>query len=327
MSMLIKKIKNKFLSFIGLELNCFYDYRLFKRFYTKNINLAESREKLEAWILQDKHRIEKAFTLPETRFGFGKDVIPRLIIALKKYKDNFGKDKIYYIGLGSLKAYSNYHNDNNEMLPTFYIDNISKLELTDMSNDWCGLSGYDDRKNNISDNDFSQFMRNRRSCRNFDNEKNNLITNEILENIVELSITSPSVCNRQHWRIHFFSEDKKNQVLNYQNGNAGFKENIPYIAVITSDIRAFYSIDERNQPYTDAGIFSMNVMYAMQYYGLASCPLNWCNSSILDKKFKKLKFIPDYEVVALVIAFGYPSSTALYAKSPRLSVENFYKIH
>lgn len=328
--LLMQRIKNKIVTLFSLERNSFYDYMLFKKFYTKKSRNAEGKEKLEAWILQDKHRIEKAFTLPETRFCFGREVIPRLISILCRYKQSYGCSQVYYIGVGALKAYSDFHIDNGIDLPDFYKKNILALESSDMNHDLCNLAGYDknfSNEQNASGQNLSDYIKRRRSCRNFDNSRNLEISPELLVKITELSIYAPSVCNRQHWRIHFFSGEKKNIVLEYQNGNTGFQHNIPFIAMITSDIRAFYSANERNQPYTDGGIFSMNIMYAMQEFGLSSCPLNWCNSAKVDKNFRKLGFIPENETIILVIAFGFPSETAIYARSPRLSVDNFYKIH
>ena len=137
---------------------------------------------------------------------------------------------------------------------------------------------------------------------------------------------TPSVCNRQHWRAHFYSGKQKNEILAFQNGNTGFTENIPYIAVVTSDLRAFYTADERNQSCVDGGLFSMNLMYAMQSVGLSSCALNWCNSFISDFKFKKLKYVEKHERIIMVIGFGYSNDSGYYAKSPRLPVESFYNI-
>ncbi|QBC02054.1 nitroreductase family protein [Enterobacter cloacae] len=327
--MLIYRIKRKIISLFSLELNFFHDYIKFKKFYTKGSQASKDKQKLESWILQDKHRIEKAFSLPQPKMGFGKDVIPRLINNLVEYSKKFGNDQVYFIGLGSLLSYKKFHEELNSPLPDFFQINIGKIDKDDFLDPQCNLAGYykKDEINEIEHLSLSSYMRTRRSCRHFDVEKSDEISDELLKNITQLSITAPSVCNRQHWRIHYFNGELKNRVLTFQNGNTGFKENTPYIAVITSDLRAFYSTDERNQPYTDGGIFAMNVMYAMQNFGLASCPLNWCNSSFIEREFRKLNLIPEFEVVVLVIAFGYPNKEAVYAKSPRLSLDTFYTIN
>lgn len=329
MKLLMRKIKGKIVSLIGLEMNIIYDYLKFKKYYTKASQASKDKQKLQSWILQDKHRIEKAFTLPEPRPGFGKEVIPRLIDNLANYKFSFSTDSVYYIGVGALKAYIKFHKENGYELPSFFLNAVDKIPQTDFESEECELAGYSQAvtQEKLSNYSLANYIRERKSCRNFDVTKSYGIDKELFRDIIDLSITAPSVCNRQHWKVHFFNGELKNKVLNFQNGNAGFQENIPYIAVITSDLRAFYSHDERNQPYTDGGIFSMNLMYAMQHYGLATCPLNWCNSARVEQRFKKLNLIPENEAIILVIAFGYPNRKALYAKSPRLPVETFYKIH
>ncbi|MED9193851.1 nitroreductase family protein [Escherichia marmotae] len=327
--MLISRVKRKIQSLISLELNFLHDYWRFKKYYTKGSQASKDKQKLESWILQDKHRIEKAFSLPKPKLGFGKDVIPRLIDNLVNYSSKFGNDQVYYIGLGALLSYKRFHDEQDSLLPEFYSKNIGKIRNDDFLDPQCNVAGYFKKDDSLVTDKITveSFMNERRSCRHFDVDESLNIEDELLKDITKLSITAPSVCNRQHWRIHYFSGELKNKILSYQNGNTGFTENIPYIAVITSDLRAFYSTDERNQPYTDGGIFAMNFMYALQHYGLASCPLNWCNSSHIENEFRETKLIPDYEVVVLVVAFGYPNKDALYAKSPRLSLNNFYTIN
>ena len=83
--MLLYKIKRKIISLLSLELNCLHDYYKFKKYYTKGSHASKDKQQLESWILQDKHRIEKAFSLPQPKMGFGKDVIPRLINNLFEY--------------------------------------------------------------------------------------------------------------------------------------------------------------------------------------------------------------------------------------------------
>ncbi|WP_214293840.1 hypothetical protein, partial [Escherichia coli] len=88
--MFISRVKRKIQSLISLELNFLHDYWTFKKYYTKGCQSSKDKQKLESWILLDKHRIEKAFSLPKPKLGFGKDVIPRLIDNLVNYSSKFG---------------------------------------------------------------------------------------------------------------------------------------------------------------------------------------------------------------------------------------------
>lgn len=319
-----KHLKNIYYSIL-LMLNYFYDYKRYNKYYAKDNQKNKTKEQLEAWILQDKHRIEKAFSLPMPRPSFGKDPLNRLVHNTKEYKARYGKSKIYFISLGAIKAYKRFHEENGYELPSFYNNLVALLDIEDFTSSETEVSGYYlYTQEDNTDTNIEQFMRSRHSFRNFSADN---ITQDTLKNIVSLSITAPSVCNRQHWKIHFFEGDKKLEVLKLQNGNTGFTDNIPMIAVVTSDLSAFYTPDERNQPYTDGGIFAMNLMYSIEAAGLKSCPLNWCNSFRNEKKLHKLGYIPESEAVVVVIAFGYPSKSSILAKSPRLDLEKFYTIH
>lgn len=56
-------------------------------------------------------------------------------------------------------------------------------------------------------------------------------------------------------------------------GNTGFDGEVQNYIVVTSDMSAFYDPFERNQVYVDGGIFTMALVEALHYYGIASCIL------------------------------------------------------
>lgn len=322
---MIKKTLKKVMNIFLLEFNSLYDYISFKRHHS-NAKDIKNKKSLESWILQDKHRIEKGLSLPLPRLFFGEEVIKRLVSNLQTFANEFAKNEVYYFGVGCLVAYKKYHLENGGKLPEFFIKQTSKIPKVDFDDPNCELVGLGKLTISKQENKevYKEFLSSRHSCRNFDSKQ--VVSPDVIKEIMSLSILSPSVCNRQHWYIHFYTGEKKNEILSFQNGNVGFTENIPYIAVITSDLRAFYTPDERNQAYVDGGLFSMNLMYAMQALGLSSCALNWCNSFISDIKFKKLNYVEKHQTVIMVLAFGYANKYGYYAKSPRLPVESFYNI-
>lgn len=309
---------------IQLEMNYLNDYYFFKKYYTSE----SSNDSLKPWILQDKHRIEKAFSLPHPRPGFGEMVLKRLSKNLLKYREVNDKDYIYYIGVGALKAYEKFHVKFELTLPDFYFS-LKDMFESDYENEVCDLVGFHqkEKKENNESFTFESFSKSRTSCRNFDKDKSRSINNELIFSIIDNAKNTPSVCNRQHWHVHIFSGEKKDIVLKYQNGNAGFSENIPYVALITSDLSAFYTVDERNQPFTDGGMFAMNFMYSIQAKGLSSCALNWCTSFYHERKFNKHQFIPKGQRVIVAIAFGIESDEYRVANSPRLETSSLYTIH
>lgn len=302
-----------------------YDLNRFSRFYTPITANNNDQKGAEGWILQDKHRIEKGLSLPSPRPNFGVQVIERLVNNLSEYSSTYSKDYIYFTGVGALKAYIEYHENENIKLSDRVNKLIKLIDKEDFKENICNNVGvYDYVEIENSSNFFSDFAMSRSSCRNFNNKS---IDKETIREIMGVTIKTPSVCNRQHWKIHIYQNDKIKEILKLQNGNLGFTDNIPYLAVVTSDIRAFYLPNERNQSFVDGGMFSMSFIYALHSHGISSCALNWCCSVANNEKLYQITDIPKNENVMMVIAFGYAERNAKIAKSPRMPVDSFYHLY
>lgn len=312
-------IGNKYLlklfHMFDLETLFVYDYLKFRKYYSIDTFENKDVNQLRAWILMDKHKVEKALSLPNVRENFGFELIQRLHFNLQKYKELACVDKYYLLGVGALKAYKDYH-DNLSINPTA-LDKIDMNIYYDFfDNEYSkkvGVSPFEfvDFKNF----DFYDFVNKRVSCRNYQNKE---VESGIIEYAVKCAIKTPSVCNRQHWKCHIFSGKQKENILNLQTGSTGFKECISHIAVITSDLRSFYLPSERYQPYIDGGMFAMSFIYGLHVNGVQSCVLNWSSYIMADIKIHQ--HIPENEVVMMIIAFGYADKSALIANSPRKDV-------
>lgn len=314
----IKRIVEKNL----LLINAIYDYQQFKRFYKPLDKNKKGEASLAYWILQDKHRIEKALSLPEPREGFGEVVIRRLASNLSLYGK---KDKAYNLGVYAIKLYKSYHEENSYYLPDWFGKACRNIDLEDVNSEYSDLVGLHHYQPVVVNLDeYGGFIKSRSSCRNYNSEK--MIDKQTIHSVIEEAIRTPSVCNRQHWKARIFTGKAKEDILKLQNGNAGFGDTAPYLALITSDLMAFYTENERNQPYTDGGMFGMSFIYSLHARGIASCPLNWCTSYFSERHFRKLDVIPSNEVVVMAIVFGYAEKGALYANSPRFDANEFYSM-
>ncbi|MGI9896039.1 nitroreductase family protein [Vibrio natriegens] len=314
----IKKLVEKNL----LLINSIYDYLQFKKFYKPLEKNQRGEASLAYWILQDKHRIEKALSLPEPREGFGEAVIRRLASNLSLYGK---RDKAYNLGVYALKLYKSYHEENNYRLPEWFEAACLNVDLEDVDHDYSDLVGLHSHQPVVINLEmYGQLIKSRSSCRNYNTEK--MIDNQTIHSVIEEAIRTPSVCNRQHWKARIFTGKVKEDILKLQNGNAGFGDTAPYLALITSDLSAFYTENERNQPYTDGGMFAMSFIYSLHARGIASCPLNWCTSYFSERHFRKLDIIPSSEVVVMAIVFGFAQEGALYANSPRFDASKFYSM-
>src|SRR5690606_8509042 len=120
--------------------------------------------------------------------------------------------------------------------------------------------------------DYDYFVKSRHSVRNLTNRP---VLREVLNKAIEQARWTPSVCNRQSWRVHVFeSKQDKKVALSFQNGNDGFGDCADKILLITCDLRCFFTSRERNQCFIDGGMFSMSLIYALHAAGVCSCALN-----------------------------------------------------
>jgi nitroreductase len=86
---------------------------------------------------------------------------------------------------------------------------------------------------------------------------------------------SPSVCNRQPWKVHLIEDEQLlHQVMTAQGGFAGNGHNMQLLLLVTVDLRYFSTSSERNQGFVDGGIYLMSLVYALTYHKMATCILN-----------------------------------------------------
>ena len=83
---------------------------------------------------------------------------------------------------------------------------------------------------------------------------------------------------------------------------------------------------DRNSAFLDAGIFTMNLLYALHYKHIAACPLNADMGSKLVKEIHKRLNIPMSEIPVCFITIGNASKEFLVANSQRIDIENVYSI-
>ncbi|QLG88218.1 nitroreductase family protein [Chitinibacter bivalviorum] len=165
----------------------------------------------------------------------------------------------------------------------------------------------------------------RRSVREFSDQS---IDPLLIERAISLAQLSPSACNRQPCRVHLYSaKDKIERLLSLQNGNRGFGHTAPMLLIITSDANTFFDASERNQPYVDGGLFSMNLLYALQAQGLSTCCLNWCAEPAQDKAAHRDGEIPQAERIIMYLLVGYAANTARVPRSARRALENTLITH
>ncbi|HEY0214485.1 MAG TPA: nitroreductase family protein [Paenirhodobacter sp.] len=142
----------------------------------------------------------------------------------------------------------------------------------------------------------------RRSVRAFDGQA---VEFTLVEKALETAQLSPSACNRQPWRIHFYDKREDiDRLLALQNGNSGFGKTVPLLAVVTADCTSFFGAVERIEPILDAGLFLSTFLLALQANGLSSCCLNWCVAPDRDLKAHEVGKIPAEHQIVTFLAIG-----------------------
>ncbi|MEI3567554.1 MAG: hypothetical protein V8Q16_05550 [Akkermansia muciniphila] len=99
------------------------------------------------------------------------------------------------------------------------------------------------------------------------------------------------------------------------------------LLIITADLHDIRWEEERNDLYTNAGIFLMNLCYALHANKVAHCLLNWSVSPFRDILLRKLVSIPDHETVICILACGDCPEQFSLASSPRKPVSEILTVH
>lgn len=145
---------------------------------------------------------------------------------------------------------------------------------------------------------------------------------------VAIAIHSPSVCNRQAWKVHaYFDRAKIDHLLSYQNGNRGFGHRIPCLLIITMDLQCFDGVIERYQPWIDGGMFGMSLLFALHHLRFGAVPLNWSVLPREDKQLRETGEIPKAESIIMLIGTGRPETSAAIPASQRRSINEIFHVH
>jgi nitroreductase len=261
---------------------------------------------LECQLTKDYHRIEKGLALDNPKRPFGDLVGQRIMVGLSQpqtYSDIPLVASYAESALASLSIWNHKGDISSEVSPT-----------------WSSESTWSPILANEGQRVLNHFFSTRRSIRSYDRSRP--VPLEDIRQAVATALSTPSVCNRQSWRVHLYSDPETIQrVISHQNGNAGFGHTVPALAVVTVDTRLFTGAGERHQKWIDGGLFAMSFVYALHARGLASCMLNWSMSNAASSRLRGDAGIDDHEDIVTLVAVGYTQGDYRVARSPRRSVD------
>lgn len=242
---------------------------------------------------RDVHRVEKGLALRSPKRPFGKDLKIRLNFLKERISSQDQTADTISRALRDLEQWNNGEQASPDSAPEF-APYITPKEF------------------NLRD-----FFWGRKSIRVFSNTP---VDRKLITEAVDLARNSPSVCNRQSWRVYAIdTPDLLAKALPLQNGNESFRSEIQMALVITSDLNKFSSAGERNQVWIDGGLFSMSLAWALHGLGLGTCMLNWSVTNSQSDKLRETVGIGANEEIMMMMAVGHPEANIRYARSEKKS--------
>lgn len=161
--------------------------------------------------------------------------------------------------------------------------------------------------NHIDLEQFKSFFDKRISVRDYDKDWSHLDF-ERLKKSIEITKKTPSVCNRQPWKIVIVKNEAViKKLLQHQNGNLGFS-NIKVLAIVIADLTAYVDDKEVYQPFFDTGMLGMSLLLSIHAAGFAACPLNLCTSHKDQNAIIKLLNLPKNYRATLMVSIGKPDN-------------------
>lgn len=276
-----------------------------------------------AGLMIRSHVLEKGITMPERRMGFGYARVRDIIKKARKCVKLYGTDSVFVqAALADLKQYQDIHNEAGFQLPEDIVKGIDSL-LPNLSVEGtnCFMTTREEFFKPCTD--FAEFARSRHSVRWFDDSP---VDEGKLVEAIRLAQTAPSACNRQAIRVKIISSEKgKKLCQSLQHGNRGFGEKADKWLLVTTEL-GDWAHNHVEMAYIDAGIFTMNLLYALHYYGFVACTLNAHLEVSKRKELYDGLGIPESELPAAFIVIGNPVKSFMVPKSRRLNVDDIIQV-
>ncbi|MFC2139600.1 nitroreductase family protein [Bacteroidota bacterium] len=308
-------------------LSCYlYDFRRYAK-YSNTVHPEDNPQKLEARITAHYHVIEKGLSLKEIKPKFGQAVVNDLIHLLSFYvSKNYSTGNAQFISaIGALEDYIQFNKSVNADVNDVD-EKVAKLKAHVTGDSKIGGTIEISKKDilKLANSDFEQFVTGRHSIRHFTDE---MVDVSLINKAVKIASRTPSVCNRQSWKVYALNEREKiDKILSVQTGNRGFGHTVNMLLLVTSDLNYFDGAGERNEAFVDGGLFSMSLLYALYNVGLGAVSLNWAVEKKRDKQLRKMIDIKKSENVIMYIAVGHLPDKIMVPQSTRKEPDDIITI-
>ena len=270
-------------------------------------------EQVVSRIMYNVHALEKGLArVHDARAGFGKKALSDLNDALVVYRAaGYDLDSFAYTeGVSVIHRYRQLHESKQfevDFLPSV-VDPTFLDEQADRGAAGTKVLRRQEKQTNPEKN-FRELSQGRSSVREFSGRP--IDTSQVMT-ALQLAERTPSVCNRQGWRVYWVEDkDLAREVLKHQRG-FGYTQMPEVLLTITVSNSTYLSPVERNEAFVDGGLFAMSVMYGLEYSGLAAVPLNAMMYHRDQLAVRRLLEIDESEMIIMFIAVGdFPEQTTV----------------
>ena len=282
----------------------------------------DSAEKILSAMVIEGHSIEKGLAMKEIRFGFGQKKVKELASLcngyLELYSDN--PSRLAYV-IGILKEYDCLH-----AKAGFTLEDATRKALDSLFTRYNNQIVIPETKETTrkdyfekTGSSFGQFALSRHSVRDFTGEA---IDEKLMRNAFQLAQQAPSACNRQSARVYcVYDETLRSRLVELQNHGRGFADKANPLLVITFEMQDWGAGEQWFGGYLDAGIYVMNLLYALHFNKIAAIPLNWYADLSANKILREILSIPESQVPVAFVACGYPIDKFRVVTSKRRNAE------
>jgi nitroreductase len=327
---LLKKLKKK-ISKISLSLNNqsrflsdFYYFLFSNKFSNEHISVLKGRKEYHkslkdigetSYLLRrNVHRLEKGLIMKPRRKIFAKSYILETVKIFKKslnskiidkYEIKWAKDVLneYFLVVGDDQEIEIAKNIFIKSIVTLQ-DNADFVINKKINNSYIPYIHEKLPNVDFTFEDLKKLYLKRRSVRWYQQKE---VDFELITKAVEIASFAPSACNRQAYKFLFCNKkDITTKIAKCADGTSGYAENIPSIIIVIGDLSAYEYEKDRHLIYIDSSLASMQLMLALVTLGLSTCPINWPDLKLNEKKLRKIIKLKDHEKIIMFISVGYP---------------------
>ena len=297
---------------------------------TVRCRMSKTPEKLLTEILMLTHALEKGLSIHEKKKGYGIQKMKTLKDYIERYIVRYGYAESLDVPISMVYELADYHRKDgvkNKSMDGAVESLDSLLARIGKRRDMFGKAGYVEKRDidmlALKEARFEELCGNRYSVRHFSTKT---VSEQEVKHCLSIAKKSPSACNRQAYRVHVFSGEKKDKMLLLQGGANSFYKEVDKALLITGNLNRYYTM-EAHLPYVDASLFGMTLIYALTANGIASIPLTMGRKrNVINACYTEMG-IPTNEVPVLLIAIGhYPEKMEL-SLSHRNDVDYFTTFH